>query len=171
MADGPCAHARTLIADFCPISRCDGVIKSPFNSHVERVYAYVSRVSTSHGYIRARKASDNESRVRNVVRISEELVRRPTPPLARLIVRARFRSFLLFLVSTASSSRVSRPRETVRPFVRQRGRRKGAEELDFAERQFTICTKQRKRERERREKETIFKATLTTIIWRFLNSK
>jgi len=42
LVDGPCAHARTLIADFCPISRCDGVIKSLFNSRAKCVcVAYV----------------------------------------------------------------------------------------------------------------------------------
>lgn len=49
LADGPCAHAHTLIADFCPLSRCDGVIKSLFNS---RARACVSRMSTPRTHTR-----------------------------------------------------------------------------------------------------------------------
>jgi len=99
LVDGPCAHARTLIADFCPILRCDGVIKSPFNSRAGCVCVCVcvcararARVCVcphhTHIYTHIYETPDNESTVKNVVRISEELVRQPTPPLARLIIRS-----------------------------------------------------------------------------------
>lgn len=55
------AHARSLIADFCPISRCDEVIKSLFNSRAGR-----HCVSTPYTY--THEAPDNESTVRNDAR-------------------------------------------------------------------------------------------------------
>lgn len=44
-----CAHAHTLIEDFCLISRCDRVIKSPFNSRAGRVCRVCPRHTHARG--------------------------------------------------------------------------------------------------------------------------
>lgn len=100
------AHARTLIADFCPI--CDRVIKPPFNSHAECVCMCVY-VRGTHTRARSQRRITRNA-ARNVGRphLRSSLDGLRSPDLSSV----RFRSFLLLLVGFP---RASRPRLSVCP--------------------------------------------------------
>lgn len=86
-------YARTLITDFCPISRCDGVIKSLFNRTTPAMYVCI--------HARPHEAPDNESNgEKRHPHLAAKLVRRPG---------SRSRLSLFFLADAS--------RRTVRPSV------------------------------------------------------
>lgn len=115
-------HARTLIADFCPISRCDGVIKSLFNRTTPSMYV-CTYAHTRHRITRAT--------VRNVIRISRRssLDDRALAPVVPLLPR-------WCLPTDCPSVCLS---------VSERNEKGNADSLPF------ICMRKRERERERRD--------------------